>query len=127
MTESDPLAFTPVPTARRHDGWAPERQADFIAQLARCGVVSAAARAVGMSPKLAYTLRKRPGADSFAAAWDRAAQEGTCRACDTAIDRALNGVARPVFYRGRQVGERRVYRDALLIAAIRNLGDRLSR
>ena len=124
MTESDPLAFTPVPTSARHDGWTPDRQRAFIEQLTRCGVVSASAKAVGMSAKSAYALRKRPGAEGFAAAWDRAADEGTCRACDTAIDRALNGTARPIFYRGRQVGERRIYSDALLIAALRNLTSR---
>ncbi|WP_374943042.1 hypothetical protein [Sphingomonas sp.] len=121
MTDSNAsLAFTPVPTAStRRDGWTPDRQRAFLVQLARCGVVAAAAKAVGMSPKSAYTLPKRPGAESFAAAWNAAVDVGLCRARDTAIDRALEGVARPVFYRGCQVGEYRTYNDALLIAAMR--------
>jgi molybdenum-dependent DNA-binding transcriptional regulator ModE len=120
MTESTRLTFTPVPTAfTRRDGWTAERQRDFIVQLARCGVVAAAAKAVGMTPKSAYALLKRPGADSFAAAWQVAVGEGRSRSLDTAIDRALHGVARPVFYRGRQIGEYRRYNDGLLIAALR--------
>ncbi|MES2444381.1 MAG: hypothetical protein V4574_16260 [Pseudomonadota bacterium] len=122
MTQpADILAFTPVPGASpRHDGFTPARQRDFIAQLARIGVVSAAARAVGMSAKSAYALRKRAGeGSSFAAAWDHAVAEGRARALDTAIARALHGEATPVFYRGRQVGSRVRYNDGLLIAAIR--------
>lgn len=121
MPESphDPLAFTPVAVAPRHDGWTPARQREFIEQLARIGVVSAAARAVGKAPKSAYALRKRPDAASFAAAWEAALAEGQSRALDTSIDRALHGERRPVFYKGKQVGERVRYNDGLLIAALR--------
>lgn len=112
--------FTPVPSrTNRHDGWTPERQRGFIAALAQLGVVSAAAAQVGKSPKSAYALRTRAGADSFAAAWDEAVAAGCFRATTLAVDRAVKGIAVPVFYRGRQVGERRVYDDRLLIAALR--------
>jgi hypothetical protein len=122
MTESPdaPLAFTPVPATRtRHDGWSEERQRVFIEQLARIGLVSAAARAVGMSAKSAYALRKRPGAESFAAAWDTAVGIGRFAAEMTAIDRALSGEVRPVFYKGRQVGERVIHDNRLLLAVLR--------
>ncbi|NJC33595.1 hypothetical protein GGR88_001069 [Sphingomonas jejuensis] len=115
------LAFTPVPVRARHDGWTPDRQRAFIDRLGELGLVAAAARAVGMAPKSAYRLRDRPDAASFAAAWDAALEEGGRRALDTAIHRALHGTATPVFYRGRQIGERRRYNDGLLIAAIRRL------
>ncbi|MBA2919314.1 hypothetical protein GON01_09640 [Sphingomonas sp. MAH-20] len=121
MTESPApeLAFVPVPLARaRHDGWSAARQRMFIEQLSRIGLVSAAARAVGMSAKSAYALRKRPGAESFAAAWDEAVGLGQFLAQAAAIHRAVDGEVRPVFYRGRQVGERRVYNDRLLIAVL---------
>lgn len=86
----------------------------------RIGVVAAAAKAVRMSPKSAYALLKRAGEESsFARAWDAARREGRSRARDTAIDRALNGVATPIFYRGRKVGERRRFNDRLVIAALR--------
>ena len=120
MTDSP--AFAPVPTASRRDGWTPERQRAFIQQLARCGVVAAAARAAGMSPKSAYALRKRPDAASFAAAWDEAARRGLDDSYALAIDRAVDGVVEPVFRRGQQVGGRRRYNDRLLMAAIRRLG-----
>lgn len=117
----DPLAFEPVPSgSNRHDGWTPERQRAFILALAKIGLVSAAARAVGMSRKSAYALLKRAGPDSgFAAAWRMALQLGEVTACTTAVTRAIDGVEVPYFYGGLQRGTRRVYNDALLIAALR--------
>jgi hypothetical protein len=63
-------AFMPVPARARRDGWTPERQRIFIAALARSGCVGQAAREAGMSRESAYRLRRREGAQSFAAAWD---------------------------------------------------------
>lgn len=120
MTDS-PL-FTPVPVTPRRDGWTPERQRGFIEQLGRCGVVAAAARAVGMTPKSAYALRNRPDAGAFAAAWDEAAERGLGASCSLAIERAIDGVMQPVYRRGRQVGMRRAYNDRLLMAALRQQG-----
>lgn len=121
MTDSpaSPIAFAVVPVAARHDGWTPARQARFIAELARIGLVAPAARAIGMSPKSAYALRARPGADSFAAAWDEAIVQGGANATRTGIARAIEGELRPVFYKGKQVGEVRRYNDRLLVAAMR--------
>ena len=91
--DDDPLVFIPVPSARnRRDGWTPERQRQFISALAAMGTVGYAARAVGMSAVSAYKLLKRPGAESFADAWDRAISAGRARMFDYAIERALNGV-----------------------------------
>ena len=117
--DADPFPFTPAPVRARHDGWTPERQRAFIAALARLGVVSAAARHVGRSPKSAYALRDRPDAGSFAVAWGRAQAAGLDRARDIALERAVEGTVIPIFYRGRQVGERRVVNDSLVIAALR--------
>lgn len=124
MSESlpdDPFDFEPVPSAsNRHDGWTPERQRLFIAALRRIGMVTAAAKAVGMSPKSAYKLLERAGPESdFARVWRWALAEGRGNVSSTAIDRALNGVEVPYFYRGVQRGTRRVYNDRLLIAALR--------
>jgi hypothetical protein len=115
------LAFEPVPSAsNRHDGWTPERQRGFIDALAKIGLVSAASRAVGMSRKSAYDLLKRAGPESsFASAWRAALAVGKLTACSTAVDRAIEGVETPYFYRGIQRGSRRVYNDNLLIAALR--------
>jgi hypothetical protein len=67
-----PLRFTPVPVKARHDGWTPARQRAFIEALAATRCVVRACKAVGMSTVTAYALRKRAGAQSFAAAWDTA-------------------------------------------------------
>ncbi|HYJ83463.1 MAG TPA: hypothetical protein VEW26_11570 [Allosphingosinicella sp.] len=65
------IAFTPVPLRRRADGWSPDLQLRFILALSRGLTPGEAARSVGKNRQNAYALRKRPGAESFAAAWDR--------------------------------------------------------
>jgi transposase-like protein len=62
--------FIPVPLRTRGDGWTPERQARFIGLLAESGSVSEAARRLGISRMAAYRLRRCPGAESLAHAWD---------------------------------------------------------
>jgi len=87
------LAFAPVAQQRsRADGWTPETQAGFIRALAAMGSVGQAAKAVGMGRRSAYRLRDRPGAASFAAAWDRAISMGRIHQFSIAMDRAINGV-----------------------------------
>lgn len=66
------LQFAPVPLKKRHDGWSPDLQSDFILLLARGRSVAGAARGVGKSRASAYALRDLPGAASFVAAWDAA-------------------------------------------------------
>lgn len=67
---SRPPAFVPVKLRARRGGWSPELQCRFLAALYANGSVAAAAKAVGRSRASAYALRNRPGAQSFAAAWD---------------------------------------------------------
>jgi hypothetical protein len=93
LLEESRLAFTPVPQQRRRaDGWTPQVQARFIRALEAMGSVGPAAKAVGMGRASAYPLRERPGAGSFAAAWDRAISTGRMRQYDVAMERALKGV-----------------------------------
>jgi hypothetical protein len=95
------LAFTPVPQQRhRADGWTPKTQANFIRALEAMGSVGKASQAVGMGRRSAYRLRGRAGAESFAAAWDRALWMGRIRQFDYAMDRALNGVTTVRILRG---------------------------
>ncbi len=113
--EAELLAFTPVPTASsRHDGWTPRRQRDFITALAITGTVQRAARAVGMSRESAYKLRKRAGAESLAAAWDIAQSLSYDRVFALAMDRAINGITVPRYYKGRQIGT--IHRPDLRLA-----------
>lgn len=53
-----------------------------------------------MGRRSAYRLRDRAGAQSFAAAWDRALSMGRIRQFDYAMDRALNGVTTVRILRG---------------------------
>jgi hypothetical protein len=108
------LAFDPVPLKARRDGWTLERQQGFIHRLALCGCPGTAAAGVGMSRESAYRLRARPGAESFAAAWEKALRLGEGNQADRAIERALFGYVKPVFYRGRKVGEYVVHDNRLL-------------
>lgn len=112
--------FTPVPRKYRYDGWTVERQRGFIAALADTGSVTAACRRINMSIEGAYALRRQPGAEEFAAAWADALDHGVQSLADIAIDRAREGVAVPVYWKGEQVGERRWYNDRLLMFILRH-------
>ena len=120
--------FTPVPRKYRHDGWTAERQRAFIDALAQTGSVKAAARKINMSSEGAYYLRRQPGAESFRAAWEAALDHGVQCLTDIAIDRALEGVPVPVFYKGEVVGEKRWFNDRLLMFVLKHhLRDRYGR
>ncbi len=112
-------SFTPVPLRWRADGWTPVRQAAFLAVLAETRCVAKAARAVGMGRESAYRLRGRPGAESFAASWDRLlaiAGESRMSTHDLLWHRVEYGKIRPVMDRGRCVGMRASPdNDALII------------
>ena len=121
----------------RHDGWTPAKQELFLIYLGQIGIISAAAKAVGMSAKSAYALYNRSVAEqsaapsevepvpSFAEAWQNALDLGRDNARDLAISRAVNGEVRPVFFRGQQIGTRIVYDNRLLGKALQlNFKDR---
>ena len=100
-------AFTPVPVRARADGWTPERQREFIRLLHVGRNIGKAAKAVGMSRRSAYRLRERPGAESFAAAWDSAFALRPPPATSSVSQlwyRALFGKTRPIVRRGEVVG-----------------------
>src|SRR3954468_16816917 len=123
------LAFTPVPLRRQHNGWSPELQLRFILALARGAGPDEAAKSLGRTRQSAYRLRRREGAESFAAAWD-AAQAFARRvaAARHAAPLGAGGIETllvPRYYRGRLIGF--VQRDDLG-GAMRLLGrlDRLA-
>lgn len=118
-THPDTPAFDIVPVRARHDGWTPVRQQAFIAALARTACVAEAATAVGMTARSAYRLRARADAGCFAEAWDRALGSAVEQLADLAVGRALNGTVRPIFYQGRQVGERRYFDERLAMFILR--------
>ncbi len=99
-------AFTPVPLRFRHDGWTPLKQAAFLGALAETWSVAAAGRAVGRSRESAYRLREKPGAESFAAAWDAvlAVRPSRMSTHELLWHRAFYGTLKPVMRGGRFVG-----------------------
>jgi hypothetical protein len=119
----DPADFHWVPVLRkcRADGWSPERQREFISNLADTGSVKEAARLSRMSPMSCYRLRRSPGGENFAAAWDAAIQQASMRLVDVAFERALNGVAEKIEYdaHGDPMEPRRRYNDRLLMFLMR--------
>lgn len=122
MTDMPLLHFTSVPMLRRRaSGWSPAAQRAFIDMLARCGVVAQAARSVGCSPRSAYQLRQKQGAESFAAAWDWALEMGLDAARAQAIALARCAQVRPIVRRGVVVGHRRAPDNRVMLAAMRTI------
>ena len=121
--KNKPLAviasFAPVPVRPRWSGWTPDKQIDFVEALSETACVVEACRIVGMSTVSAYALRRRPRAHHFREAWDAALDMGVHRLEQAALGRALNGVPRPVFYKGEQVGEWREYDERLTMFLLR--------
>jgi hypothetical protein len=117
--------FEPVPRRKpRHDGWTPSRQVAFIEALADTGSVTRAALQVNMSTESAYQLRRQPGAEGFARAWEAALDMGVLRLKDEAFERALHGEMVPVIASGKLIGYRRRRNDRLVMFILRHYGRR---
>jgi hypothetical protein len=114
-----PIPFEPAQVRPRHDGWSAERQIRFIEKLAECSSVTAAARHVGMSRESARRLRRRPCGRGFRDAWDAALDCGYAELEEAAMERSKNGIARPIFYKGEQVGEWRQHDERLTMFLLR--------
>src|SRR6266545_3411987 len=114
-----PIPFDPVPVRPRHDGWTAERQIAFVEKLADCGSVSAAAKHVGMSRESARRLRNRCHGRAFRDACDAALDCGYADVEESAAERSKKGVARSVFYKGKQVGEWRQHDERLTMFLLR--------
>jgi hypothetical protein len=114
-----PAPFEPVPVRARHDGWTAERQFAFIEKLADCGSISAAAKHVGMSRESVRKLRRRPCGRAFRDACDAALDCGYADIEESAMERSKNGVSRPLFYKGEQVGEWRQFDERLTMFLLR--------
>jgi hypothetical protein len=114
------IPFEPATLRPRHDGWTAERQIRFIEAVAATKCVDEACRIVGMSDTSAYELRNRPCGAAFARAWDLALELKLDRVEQAAIERSINGVVRPIFYKGEQVGEYRHYDERLTMFLLRS-------
>lgn len=116
-----PPRFRPVVVKARADGWTPDRQRAFIAAIAQCGQLAPAARAVGMTVQSLGRLRLRPDAASFNRAIAKVIDNARAQLLSTTIERAIDGVIEPIYYRGRHCGDVRQFNDGLLIAALNRL------
>ncbi|WP_088307655.1 hypothetical protein [Novosphingobium sp. B 225] len=121
-------AFIPVPMRPRGDGWTPRRQAAFLVALAGTRSVLAAARKVGMARESVYRLRKAPGGESFARAWDhvlgRAAAKRKCTD-DERFALAFGEMIRPVVWQGELRALPQISRDSALLGYLARL-DRIT-
>jgi hypothetical protein len=112
-----PVPFEPVAVRYRRDGWTLERQFAFVEKLADCGSISAACKHVGMSRESVRNLRRRGRA--FRDACDAAIDCGYADLEESAVERAKTGIARPIFYKGEQVGEWRHFDERLTMFLLR--------
>jgi hypothetical protein len=104
------LEFTPVPRAtKRWNGLTDLKQRTFIQLLADSGSVTMAAKAIGTTTSAMYGLRRREGAESFAAAWEAAIEIGARRVLDTLMEHAIHGTPETIIQDGEVVAERRKY------------------
>jgi hypothetical protein len=67
----------------------------------------------------AFVRRGRPDAAAFRKGWDIALDYAGHRRSKTVL-RALNGVTTPVFFKGQQIGERRLYDERLTCFLLRH-------
>ena len=119
--DDDPLlAFVPAPhTHPRANSITADRQRAFIAHLAATGIVAEAARHIGAWLEAMYKLRHKPGAGGFAAAWDAAVERGVMRIEHGALQRAIEGVERPIVSGGKLLGWHRVHNEGLVMFLLR--------
>jgi hypothetical protein len=113
----DPADYRWVPVRRkpRYDGWTEEKQRRFIETLADTGLVSMAAKAVGMSRESAYFLRRSAHGTAFGRAWDAARQHAGGLIEDIAFERAIEGVEHEVYNDcGEVIGAKLVHDNRLL-------------
>lgn len=87
------------------------RRADFLQRLRGSLNVTESARRAGIGNSTVY--RHRQTNARFRAEWDAALTAAVDDVESNALRRAIEGVEKPVFYRGQQVGSIRVHSDAL--------------
>lgn len=98
--------------------WTQAKQAEFLRQLAATHCVSTAARSVGMARQSAYRLRNRLKGEPFDIAWACAFRRQFDALAEAALDRAMNGVEVPHYYRGELVGTHRVFNETLTLGLL---------
>ena len=94
----------------------PRRKTVFLEALVVTLNVTLACRRAGIARRTAYDWREAD--EGFARKWDDAVDEGVDLLEAELHKRAFEGVERPVYYKGEQVGTWRFYSDALAMLCI---------
>lgn len=94
-----------------------QQRAKFLATLEESCHVRNSAKAAGIPTATLYAWKRED--EAFAAAWDEALDRGADALEGEAVRRARDGVERPVFQGGKQVGTVTEYSDNLLIFLLR--------
>lgn len=96
--------------------WSATREEAFLFALAETGNVAASIRASGLSETNVY--RRRRQSAEFRAKWTAALREGFLKLEAMMLDRALNGIEKPVWHGGQQVGTITEYNDRTALALL---------
>jgi hypothetical protein len=114
------LSPPPEPGAQSDDPrWTTRKMAEFLRALAATHSVKDAAKAVGMSRQSAYKLRSRLKGLAFDAAWDEVFKHSYENLPYAALDRALNGIEVPHYYKGELIGTSRRYDERLTVMLLK--------
>lgn len=111
------MTTTAKPARKPAAAWTAAKRQKFLTRLAETANVAEACRVAKVSRTSAYAYRKR--APTFAAAWDDAMSAALDDLEAALVERARDGVERPHFYGGSQVGTVRHYSDALAMFILR--------
>lgn len=96
--------------------WSARREQAFLTALADTANIAASVRAAGLSDTTVY--RRRRDNEDFRSLWAAALREGVAKLEMMLLDRAMNGVEKPVWYGGKQVGTMTDYSDRLALALL---------
>lgn len=96
----------------------PEKQVIFLEALASSLSVKQAARAAGMSRASVYRLRSKLKGEPFDLAWEAALSCQMDALADVCLERVINGVEVPHFYKGELIHTSRKYDGKLAIALL---------
>jgi len=99
--------------------WTTRKMTEFLHALAATHSVKAAAKSVGMSRQSAYRLRSRLKGLAFDAAWDEVFKHSYANLPYAALERALNGIEVPHYYKGELIGTSRRYDERLTVTLLK--------
>ncbi len=96
--------------------WSARREEMFLSTLAETAKVREAIRVSQLSETNVY--RRRRQSPEFAAKWLTALRQGYAELETMMLDRALNGVEKPVWHGGKQVGVMLEYNDRMALSLL---------